>query len=102
MGTFVSHEKKHVPKSLNALSVLNGSFDNRTHIAELFIGQNSVVRVFGRPQPNRKFAEVDRPSHPLDLYLPLQIAARRNGRADKSALVSVAQYAGSSVPVRLM
>ena len=28
VGTFVSHEKKHVRKSLNALSVLNGRFDN--------------------------------------------------------------------------
>ena len=69
----------------------------RNHVAELFIGQNSIVRAFGRPQPNREFAEIDRPlARPRRLPL-LQIAAHRNGRADKSALVSVAQYAGSSV-----
>ena len=28
VGTFVSHEKEHARKSLNALSVLNGSVDN--------------------------------------------------------------------------
>ena len=28
VGTFVSHEKQHVRKSLNALSVLNGRFDS--------------------------------------------------------------------------
>src|ERR1700692_2954865 len=45
----------------------------RNYVAELFIGQNSVVRAFGRPQPNRKFAEVDGCSHPLDLYLPCRL-----------------------------
>src|SRR5260370_283576 len=45
----------------------------RNNVAELVIGQNSVVRAFGRPQPNRKFAEVDRCSHPLDLYLPCRL-----------------------------
>ena len=28
VGTFVSHEKEHVRKSLNALNVLNGDFDS--------------------------------------------------------------------------
>jgi hypothetical protein len=45
----------------------------RNNLAELFIGQNSVVRAFGRPQPNREFAEVDRLSHSLDLYLPCRL-----------------------------
>jgi len=45
VGTFVSHEKKHVCKSLNALSALNGSFDNlcagRWLISYLFVTTNS-------------------------------------------------------------
>jgi hypothetical protein len=44
VGTFVSHEKEHVRKSLNALSVLNGSFDNlcagRWFISCLFVTTN--------------------------------------------------------------
>ena len=31
------------------------------------------MRAFGRPQPNREFAEVDRTSHSLDLYLPYRL-----------------------------
>jgi hypothetical protein len=45
----------------------------RDYVAELFIGQNSIVRAFDRPQPNRQFAEVDRLSDPLDLYLPCRL-----------------------------
>ena len=47
MGTFVSHEKKHVRKSLNALNVLNAKFDSvcagRWLISCLFITTNSQI-----------------------------------------------------------
>ena len=45
VGTFVSHEKYHVRKSLNALSVLNGYFYSlcagRWLISYLFVTTNS-------------------------------------------------------------
>jgi len=45
----------------------------RNQVAELFIVQNSIVRAFSRPQPKRRFAEVDRRSHPLDLYFACRL-----------------------------
>jgi hypothetical protein len=45
----------------------------RNYVAKLFIAQNSIVSAFSRPQPNRQFAEEDRASHPLDLYLPCML-----------------------------
>jgi hypothetical protein len=45
----------------------------RNYVAKLFIGQNSIVNAFSRPQPNRQFAEEDWTSHPLDLYLPCML-----------------------------
>jgi len=47
VGTFVSHEREHVCKSLNALSVLNGGFDDlcagRWLISYLFVTTNSQI-----------------------------------------------------------
>ena len=44
VGTFVSHEKEHVRKSLNALNVLNSDFDSlcagRWLISYLFVTAN--------------------------------------------------------------
>ena len=45
----------------------------RNYVAKLFIGQNSIVSAFSRPQPNRQFAEEDRTSHPLDFHLPCML-----------------------------
>ncbi len=47
VGTFVSHEKKHVRKSLNTLNVLNAKFDSlcagRWLISYLFVTTNSQI-----------------------------------------------------------
>ena len=45
----------------------------RNYVATLFIGQICIVSAFSRPQPDRRFAEEDRTTHPLDLYLPCML-----------------------------